>query len=196
VVLRNATVYGISPRLRLDLVVNDLVAQAVTSGEVVLKSDGMAWRPLVHIQDVARAFAAILEAPGEAVCGEAFNVGSTEENYLIGAVAEIVREAVPGSEVRFAEGGGADHRSYRVDCSKLPGHIPGFRLEWDVRRGAEELAEAYRRHGLAKGDIASGRYERLPRVRQLRSEGRLDESLRWKPGVLPPAGPNPERAPA
>ena len=145
--LRNATAYGVSPRLRLDVVVNNLVGWAHTTGEIVLQSDGTPWRPLVHIEDISRAALAVLEAPRELVHNEAFNVGSTEENYTIREVAEIVSE-VTGAPATFADGSGEpDTRSYRVDCSKLARVLPHAAPQWTVKRGAEELARAYARVG-------------------------------------------------
>src|SRR5215208_1225294 len=146
--LRNATVYGVSPRLRVDLVLNNLMAYAVTTGRIHMLSDGTPWRPIVHIEDIARAFLAVLEAPRERVHGEAFNVGRTEENYRIRELAEIVSETVPGCRITYAEGAGPDKRCYRVDCGKIARVLPDFQPRWDARRGAEELYEAYRRAGL------------------------------------------------
>ena len=178
--LRNATAYGFSPRLRGDVVVNDLTASALLTGEVRLRSDGLAWRPLVHAEDIAAAFAALLEAPREVVHDRAYNVAQTAENYLIRDVAELVAEAVPGSTVSFAEGAGTDLRNYRVSGDRIADEVPGFKPQWTVRAGVEQLVEAYRRHGLTTGAF-TGRYLRLNRIRQLREEGRLDETLRWVP---------------
>lgn len=177
--LRNATAYGVSARLRGDLVVNNLVAWALTTGQVLLKSDGTPWRPLVHIEDIARAFIAILEAPREAVHCEAFNVGRTTENYQIRDVARIVAEVVPDSTVTLSEGAGPDTRNYRVDCDKLSTAIPSYRPQWTVRRGAEELLEAYRTHGLTSEIFAGPVLMRIRRVKELVARGRLDDMLRW-----------------
>src|SRR5437667_7908293 len=147
--LRNATAYGVSPRLRVDLVVNSLVGYAHTTGEVLIQSDGTPWRPLVHVEDICRAFLAALHAPRELVHNQAFNVGRTEENYRIREVAEIVRQVVPGSVVKYAEGGGPDTRCYRVDCGKIARALPEFQPQWTVQRGVEQLYAAYRRHGLS-----------------------------------------------
>ena len=141
--LRNATAYGVSPRLRLDIVVNNLVGWAHTTGEIVLQSDGTPWRPLVHVEDISRAFLAVLHAPRELVHDEAFNVGASAENYTIREVAETVAQAVPGARATFAESSGPDKRSYRVDCSKLASVLPDAQPRWTVARGAEELARAY-----------------------------------------------------
>jgi nucleoside-diphosphate-sugar epimerase len=177
--LRNATAYGVSPRLRSDLVVNNLVGHAHLTGDVLIKSDGTPWRPLVHVQDISAAFIAVLEAPRDAVHNQAFNVGRTDQNFRVREVAEMVEELVPGSHVRYAEGAGPDPRCYRVACDKLPKHVPAFRPTWTVRRGIEELAEAYRRCGLRAEDFEGERYVRLRRVRGLMSRGKLDADLRW-----------------
>jgi nucleoside-diphosphate-sugar epimerase len=177
--LRNATAYGVSPRLRGDVVVNNLVGYAFATGAVHLMSDGTPWRPLVHVQDISAAFLAILEAPRELVHGQAFNVGRTEENYRIREVAEMVREVVPGSEVTFAEGAGPDLRCYRVDCGKLAA-VLGLELRWTVRRGVEQLYEAFKEHGLEVGDLTGSRYQRIAHVRSLLETGRLDRDLRWR----------------
>jgi nucleoside-diphosphate-sugar epimerase len=177
--LRNATAYGVSPRLRSDLVVNNLVGHAHLTGDVLIKSDGTPWRPLVHVQDISAAFIAVLEAPRDAVHNHAFNVGRTDQNYRVREVAEMVEELVPGSKVRYAEGAGPDPRCYRVACDKLPKHVPAFRPTWTVRRGIEELAEAYRRCGLRADDFEGERYVRLRRVRGLMTRGKLDADLRW-----------------
>ena len=180
--LRNATAYGVSPRLRADIVVNNLVGMAFTTGEVLIQSDGTPWRPLVHAEDIARAFLAVLEAPKEAVHNQAFNVGRSEENYRVSELAELVQELVPGSRIRYAEGAGPDPRSYRVDCSKLAETLSSFRPHWTVRRGIEELVAAFTRHGLTREEFL-GRYLRIKHIRRLRDEGRLDENLRWRSGA-------------
>lgn len=177
--LRNGTVYGMSPRLRADLVVNNLVGFAVTTGEVLLKSDGTPWRPLVHVEDVAAAFAAVLEADLAAVRGAAFNIGRTKENYRIRDVAAIVEEVVPGSRVVLASGAGPDIRNYRVSCELIARVLPAFRPRWTVRRGVEELYRAYVEHGLTTEAFTGPRLMRLRRVRELQEEGLLDERLRW-----------------
>lgn len=176
--LRNATAYGTSPRLRTDIVVNDLVGHAFTSGEVLIKSDGSAWRPLVHVEDIARAFLAVLEAPREAVHDQAFNVGRNEENYRIREVAEMVSDAIHGSRVTFAEGGEPDLRSYRVDFSKLADTLPTFRPRWTVRGGIEQLARAYREHGLTPEEFLGPKFTRLERINERLVAGTLDASLR------------------
>jgi nucleoside-diphosphate-sugar epimerase len=176
--LRNATAYGLSARLRGDLVVNNLTAYAYCTGKVLMKSDGMPWRPLVHIEDISRAFVAILHAPRELIHDEPFNVGRTEENYRIREVAEIVGEVVPGSEVAFADGASPDIRNYRVNCDKIVETLPEFQPEWTVRRSVEELYAAYRDHGLELEDFLSRRFMRIKHVKELQAEGVLDDGLR------------------
>jgi nucleoside-diphosphate-sugar epimerase len=176
---RNATAYGFSPRLRADLVVNDLVAHALLTGEVRLRSDGQAWRPLVHVADIAAAFAALLEAPRDLVHGKAYNVGTTAENYQIRDVAQIVADAVPGSKVTFADGSAADKRDYRVSCDLIAAELPGFQPRWTVRDGVRQLIDAYRSHGLTPEAFAGDHYHRLRRVEALQQAGWLDSELRW-----------------
>ncbi|WP_435011905.1 NAD-dependent epimerase/dehydratase family protein (plasmid) [Tundrisphaera lichenicola] len=182
--LRNATAYGLSPRLRLDLVVNSLVGYACTTGKVLIQSDGTPWRPLVHIEDISRAFLAVLHAPRELVHDQAFNVGRTEENYRISEVADLVRLVVPGSEIAYAEGGGPDARCYRVDCGKIARTLHEYQPRWTVRQGVEQLHEAYRRYGLTASDLSGTNYLRINRITKLQREGRLDSSLRWRDDVL------------
>jgi nucleoside-diphosphate-sugar epimerase len=181
--LRNATAYGVSPRLRLDVVVNNLVGWAHTTGEIVLQSDGTPWRPLVHIEDISRAALAVLAAPRDLIHDEAFNVGATAENYTIREVAEIVAE-VTGATATFAPGGGEpDTRSYRVDCAKLVRTLPEAAPLWTVKRGAEELARTYTDWGMTFEDFTGPRGLRLKRVRELQQAGRIDDELRWRTPV-------------
>ena len=177
--LRNATVYGVSPRLRGDLVVNNLVGWALTTGRVFLKSDVSPWRPLVHVEDVCHAFLAVLEAPRELVHGQAFNVGRCGENYRMRDVAELVQEAIPGSSIEFAEGAGSDPRCYRVDFSKLARTLPTFAPRWSVAEGVVQLRDAFRRIGLRQEDLEGDRFMRIRHIARLMEEGRLDSSLRW-----------------
>ena len=181
--LRNATAYGVSCRLRADLVLNNLVGWAFTTGRVLIKSNGTPWRPIVHIEDISRAFLAVLEAPRWLVHGQVFNVGITEENYRVRALAEIVRETVPGCRTEYAEGAGPDKRCYRVDCSKIGRMVPGFQPQWNARRGAEQLYQAYRRFNLSLEDLEGSRYMRIQTVKILQQSGRLDASLRWVEGT-------------
>ena len=178
--LRNATAYGVSPRLRVDVVVNNLVGYAHTTGEVLIQSDGSPWRPLVHVDDISSAFISVLQAPRELVHDEAFNVGASTENYRIRDLAEIVEEVVPGARAAFAAGGGADKRSYQVDCSKIARVLSEFEPRWTVRRGVEQLHDAYAHHGLTFDEFSGNRYLRINRVRELQEAGRLDEELRWR----------------
>lgn len=178
--LRNATAYGVSARLRGDLVVNNLVGHAYSSGKVFIKSDGTPWRPVVHIEDIARAFLAVLHAPCELVHNEAFNVGRDEDNLQIRDIASMVEQTVPGSRVEYAEGAGPDKRCYRVDFGKIKKTLPEFQPQWTVRRGIEQLHEAYKAVDLKLQDLEGPRYRRLKHIKQLLDAGRLNEDLRWK----------------
>jgi nucleoside-diphosphate-sugar epimerase len=177
--MRNATVYGLSPRLRLDIVLNNLVAWAHTTGAIRLQSDGSAWRPLVHVRDVARATLALLEAPDELIRGEAFNIGTEAQNYRIRELAEIVHDRLPHCEVTFAEGASADPRSYRVDFTKFESAFPQCRFEWTAETGADELARAYDQVGLTLEDFQGHRFIRLGQLRRLLEADALDAELRW-----------------
>jgi nucleoside-diphosphate-sugar epimerase len=177
--LRNATAYGVSPRLRADIVVNSLVGFAYTTGEVLIQSDGSPWRPLVHVRDITRAFLAVLHAPRELVHNQAFNVGRSEENYRVRDLAALVEQVVPGSHVRYAEGGGPDPRCYRVDCGKIARTLPEFQPQWTVRRGMEELYAAFKLHGLTRDEFLGDRYLRIKHILKLQTEGKLDAALRW-----------------
>ncbi len=180
VFLRSATAYGMSAKLRGDLVVNNLVGYAVTTGEVLIKSDGTPWRPLVHIEDIALAFRCVTEAPEELVRGEAFNVGATSENYRVREVAEMVAEVVPGSKVEFASDAGPDARNYRVSCDKLATRLADFRPRWTVRKGIEQIYAAYRDQGLSEETFLGPQYQRLRHVKGLIGAGRLDTRLHWR----------------
>ncbi len=177
--LRNSTAYGVSPRLRADVVVNNLVGIAYTTGEVLIQSDGSPWRPLVHVQDIARAFLAVLHAPRELVHNEAFNVGRSEENYRVRDLGALVEQVVPGSKVRYAEGGGPDPRCYRVDCGKLMRTLPEYQPQWTVKRGMEQLRDAFAANGLTRDELLGDRYFRIKRLRSLQAQGLLDDALRW-----------------
>lgn len=178
--LRNATAYGVSPRLRFDLVLNNLAAWAFTTGKIMMKSDGSPWRPIVHIRDISLAFIAVLNAPRELVHNEAFNVGVNEDNLQIRDIAKIVGQTVPDCKVAFAEGASPDTRNYRVDCGKLPRTLASFRPQWNARRGAKELYEAYKKYGLTLEEFEGPRYQRIAHIRKLLSDGILDKSLRFK----------------
>jgi nucleoside-diphosphate-sugar epimerase len=177
--LRNATAYGVSPRLRVDLVLNNLVGWAYTTGKVKIMSDGTPWRPLIHVEDISRATLAALEAPTEAIHGEAFNVGRDSENYQVRDLGTIVEEVV-GGEIEYAGSGDPDPRSYRVDFSKFGRTFPDAGLDWTARRGAEELLAAYRSVDLTLEQFESDRYIRLKHLRKLLESGELDEQLRWR----------------
>jgi len=177
--LRNATAYGVSPRLRADLVVNNLVGFAYTTGEVLIASDGTPWRPLAHVEDICRAFLAVLHAPRKSIHNQAFNVGRTEENYQIRDIASMVEEIVPGSRIKYAEGGGPDLRCYRVNCDKISRTLPEFHPQWTVRRGIEQLYKAYKEHALTLEEFAGPRYTRLKQLTSLIASSRLDFALRW-----------------
>jgi len=181
--LRSATAFGVSSRLRGDLVVNNLVGYAYTSGAVLIKSDGMPWRPLVHIEDISRAFVAVLEAPRELVHNEAFNVGVTSENYRVREVAQMVAETVPGSKVTYAGDASPDARNYRVTCDKIRARLPAFQPQWTVRKGIEQVYEAFCHHGTGKEEFLSSQFIRLKRIRELQTAGALDDMLRWRAGA-------------
>jgi nucleoside-diphosphate-sugar epimerase len=177
--MRNATAYGVSPRLRLDIVLNDLVASAMTTGRILIKSDGTPWRPITHIRDIVSAAIAVLESPRETVHNQVFNVGRNDENYRIRELADIVAEVVPNCRVEFAPGGGPDLRCYRVSFDKINRLVPSFRPQWTARQGAQELYDAYRRVRLTSADIEQGRYVRISEIRRLQQSDRLDNNLHW-----------------
>ncbi len=183
VFLRNATAYGVSPRLRVDIVLNNLVAWAVTTGRIVLRSDGSPWRPLVHVEDIARTFVHLLGVERERWHGRAFNVGRTSENYRIRELAELVAEAVPGCDLTFAPESGPDPRNYRVSCDRLARSFPELELKWTARAGARQLAEAYRAAGLTRERFEGPSYRRLGEIQRLIAAGRLDTDLRWRDGA-------------
>lgn len=185
--MRNATAYGASPRLRLDVVLNDLVASAYATGRVYIKSDGTPWRPIIHIRDITAAILSVLEAPREAVHNETFNVGLTEENYRIRELADIVAETVPNCRIEYAPDGGPDKRCYRINCDKIRRRLPSFQPQWNARKGAQELYEAYRAAGLTAADLEAGRYIRLRHLQKLMRAGALDASLRWSRQSVPAA---------
>jgi nucleoside-diphosphate-sugar epimerase len=180
VFLRNATAYGVSPRLRFDLVLNNLTAWAFTTGKILMKSDGSPWRPIVHIEDIARAFAAVLNAPREFIHNEIFNVGLSKENLQIKDIAGIVGETIPGCKVQFAADASSDKRNYRVNCDKLPTVIPSYTPQWNARSGAKELYEAYKKNGITLKDFEGPRYQRIGHIRKLIEDGTLDANLRFQ----------------
>jgi nucleoside-diphosphate-sugar epimerase len=177
--MRNATAYGASSRLRLDIVLNDLVASALTTGRIYIKSDGTPWRPIVHIRDIIGAVVAVLASPREAIHNQTFNVGRNDENFRIRELADIVAEVVPGCRIEYAPDGGPDLRCYRVNFDKIGRAVPGFRPQWTARKGAHELYDAYRRAGLTAADVEQGRYVRISEIRRLQRAGKMDRVLRW-----------------
>tara|TARA_R110002126_G_scaffold16625_7_gene66338 strand:+ start:835 stop:1857 length:1023 start_codon:yes stop_codon:yes gene_type:complete len=178
--MRNATAYGLSPNLRIDLVVNNLTGYALTTGEVLMKSDGMPWRPLVHIEDISRAFLAVVEADRDVIHDQAFNVGITEENYRIREVAQMVAEVVPNSRVEFADGASPDLRNYRVNFDKIKKALPAFQPTWTVRKGVQQMYDAYVAHGLTKEEFLSSKYLRIKTILGHLEATRLDTNLRWQ----------------
>lgn len=177
--LRNATAFGVSPRLRFDLVLNNLTAWAFTTGRVFIKSDGTPWRPIVHIEDISRAFIAALHAPRELVHNEAFNVGRNEDNYQIRELADLVQEIVPNCIVEYAADAGPDKRCYRVDCSKIQRVLPEFQPQWDARKGVQELYAAYQKVGLTLEEFEGDRYQRIAHIKSLLATNRLSADPRW-----------------
>jgi nucleoside-diphosphate-sugar epimerase len=177
--LRNATAYGVSPFLRFDLVLNNLVAWAFTTGKVFLKSDGSPWRPIVHIEDISRAFLAVLHAPANLVNNAAFNVGQTAENYRIREIAQIVAEVVPNCALDFAPEAGPDKRNYRVNCDKIKRVLPEFTPQWDARKGAEELLQSYQKIGITLDEFEGPKYKRIAHIKRLIANHELDNALRW-----------------
>jgi nucleoside-diphosphate-sugar epimerase len=177
--LRAATAYGVSPRLRFDLVTNNLTAWAFTTGQVYLKSDGTPWRPIVHIEDIARAYIAVLNAPRELIHDEAFNVGTTCENYQIKDIAAMVKAVVPNCEIKYALDAGPDKRCYRVDCNKIARTLHDFKPQWTARRGIEQLYKEYKNVGLTLEEFEGSKFNRVDHLKHLISEKILSENLRW-----------------
>ena len=177
--LRNATAYGVSPRLRFGLVLNNLSGWAFTTGKIMMKSDGSPWRPVVHVEDICRAFAAVLEAPRELVHNKAFNVGVTQDNIQVRDIAKIVGETIPNCHIEFAQGASPDKRCYKVNCDRLPRILPNFRPQWNVRRGAKELYESYKNHGLTIEEFEGPKYKRIAQIHKLLREGIIDDTLRY-----------------
>jgi nucleoside-diphosphate-sugar epimerase len=185
--LRCATAYGLSPRVRFDVVLNNLVAWAVTTGRVFIKSDGSPWRPIVHIEDISRAFTAVLAAPRTVVSGQAFNVGQTKENYRIREIADIVKETVPNCSIEYAPDASPDKRNYRADFTKITRELPGFVPMWDARRGAKQLYDAFRNADLKVEDFEGPKYRRIDQIKLHLSTGRLGADLRWAGTPAPAA---------
>jgi nucleoside-diphosphate-sugar epimerase len=176
--LRASTAFGLAPQIRFDLVVNNLTAWAFTTGKVYLKSDGSPWRPLVHVEDIARAYIAVLEADRSLVHNQAFNVGTSAENYQIRDVADIVQSIVPNSLVEYAPGAAPDTRCYRVDCNYIARTLHGFKPQWTVRRGVEQLYESFCAAGLSLDDFEGERFKRIAHITKLVRTGVIDNDLR------------------
>ena len=176
--LRASTAYGMSPRIRFDLVINNLVAWAYTTGDVFIKSDGTPWRPMVHVADISRAYIAALEAPRETVHCAAFNVGTTTENYRVSELADMVREVVPGSRINFAEDAGPDKRCYRVDCNHIARTLHGFKPQWTARRGIEQLYETFKSVGLKVDDFEGEKFKRIAHLKKLIADDVIAPDMR------------------
>jgi nucleoside-diphosphate-sugar epimerase len=175
--LRASTAYGLSPMLRFDLVVNNLTAWACATGEVHLKSDGSPWRPIVHVEDIAMAYIACIEADRSDVHREVFNVGQTAENYQVREIAEIVRDVVPGSKVGFSADASPDARNYRVDCNYIARRLHNFKPQWTCRRGVEQLYDAFVSNGLSLAEFEGPRFKRIAHIKQRIAEGTVDQDL-------------------
>lgn len=177
--LRNATAYGVSCRMRFDLVLNNLVAWAMTTGDIFIKSDGTPWRPIVHIEDISKAFIAILEADPSLVASEAFNVGRNEDNHRVRDLASIIQEMIPNCKIRYADDAGPDLRCYRVDCSKITNRLPDFQPSWTIHKGVEELMNAFNNISLSPDDFEGIKYQRIAHIKNLLATGKIDSDLRW-----------------
>jgi nucleoside-diphosphate-sugar epimerase len=180
VFMRNATAYGFSPRIRFDLVINNLIAWAYTTGLVRMKSDGTPWRPVVHIEDISRAVIAALAAPREKIHNEAFNVGTSAETYQIKTLADMVMRTVPDSRIEFAGDAGPDKRNYKVNFSKYAQAFPEHLPAWTAERGVQSIYEAYRRIGLHQDDYEGPQYKRIAQLKHLLATGQLDDTYRWR----------------
>lgn len=178
--LRNATAYGVSPRIRFDVVLNNLIAWAYTTTHIFLKSDGTPWRPIVHIEDISRSFIAVLHAPQEKIHNQAFNVGINEENYRISELADIVKGTVPGCTIEYASDAGPDKRCYRADFRKYSASFPDYPLQWNARRGAQNIFESYRKNELKAEEYEGVKYKRIAHIKHLLATGELDSTLRWR----------------
>jgi nucleoside-diphosphate-sugar epimerase len=179
VFLRNATAYGASPRMRFDIVLNNLCGIAATTGKIVMTSDGTPWRPLVHVLDICEAIACALQAPQDAIHGEVFNVGHDADNYQVREIAQIVADVYPGCELAFGPAGG-DNRSYRVSFAKIHERLPGFRCAWDARKGARQLHDVFERVGLDRAAFDARPFTRLKQLKYLIASGQIDERFFWR----------------
>jgi nucleoside-diphosphate-sugar epimerase len=176
--LRCATAYGLSPMLRFDVVLNNFVAWAYTSGIVLLKSDGTAFRPIIHVEDISRAFAALLESPRDLIHNEIFNLGITSENWQIRELAKIAKETVPNARIEFAKDAEPDKRSYRVDFGKINQTLTEFKPKWNARLGAKQLYEAFRKVGVTIDEFEGSRYRRITHLENSIASGLLGNTLR------------------
>lgn len=180
--LRNGTVYGVSPRMRFDTVFNDLIGTALTTGKVIVHSNGKPWRPVVHVQDLARAFLAVLEAPVDLVHNQAFNNGASHLNHQVIELAQIATKTVPGSRLEVLSQSGADQRTYKADFTKFARTFPRFEFKWTPKEGAQELYGEFKKIHLTHENFVDKRFTRLSWLRHLLDTGRLDNALRWKNG--------------
>ena len=178
--LRNATAYGVSPRIRFDVVINNLTAWAFTTGQIRLKSDGTPWRPVVHIEDISRAFIAVLHTPKEKIHNQAFNIGKNSENYQVRELADFVKMTVPNCHIEFDKDAGPDKRSYRVDFGKYEKNFPEYELQWDAKTGTQHIYTSYQKYGLKKEEYEGEKYKRIEHIKYLLRTGKLDSNLRWK----------------
>lgn len=178
-VLRNSTAYGISPKLRVDLVVNNLVGWAVTTGEIKILSDGTPWRPLIHAEDIAGAFAAVIEAPEEVVNGECFNVGSNSENYQIRDIAYMVKDTMPNCKITMAQERGTDERTYKVNFDKINKQLPGFTAKWTLKKGIKQICEYYRKYAMNQEKFGGRYFIRLKQLKYLLETRQIDQNLFW-----------------
>ena len=178
--MRNSTAYGVSPRIRFDVVLNNLSAWAYTTGKVQMKSDGSPWRPIIHIEDISKAVVAVLSAPREKVHNQAFNVGINSENYQIKDLAAMVQETIPDCEISFASDAGPDLRNYRVNFDKYTKTFPDFPLRWNAMEGARSIYDSYRKFGLNKDEYEGPKYKRIAQLKELIRSGQLDDTMRWK----------------
>ncbi|MFK8015364.1 MAG: NAD-dependent epimerase/dehydratase family protein [Gammaproteobacteria bacterium] len=177
--MRNSTAYGVSPRIRFDVVLNNLSAWAYTTGKVHMKSDGSPWRPLVHIEDISRGVIAALESPREKVHNEAFNVGRNSENYQVKQLADFVQQTIPNCEISFAGDASPDLRNYRVNFDKFANTFPDYALQWSALEGAKSIYDSYAKFGLDKDEYEGPKYKRIAQLKQLIESGQLDDTMRW-----------------
>jgi nucleoside-diphosphate-sugar epimerase len=186
VFMRNATAFGASPRMRFDIVLNNLSGFAWTTKEIKMTSDGTPWRPLVHVEDICQAMALALEAPRDCIHNEILNVGDDVQNYRVREIAEIVGKAFNGCSLSFGQHGG-DNRSYRIAFAKIQRHLPGFRCRWSAERGAHQLFEIFQRIGMTKEMFAYRAFTRIEQLKHLLATGQIDKSFYWHKPTEQPA---------